>query len=350
VDPGRPRDLVRDGPLVGVVILNWNDGPRTIACAESVLASTYHRFFVVLVDNGSTDGSPAMLSRWVDSRDAPLLATPASPPEAQPPPPDRERASPPLISLLLLGSNGGYGAGNNAGIAHALRLGADASWVLNNDTVVDPPALAQVVDVLEGDRRVGLVGSCVVNNDRQGRVQCLGGGTYGRWTSRTTLARSGSDPRNVRAPESLDFISGSAMLISTACLRSTGGFEEGFFLYCEEIDLTRRAAAAGWSIAVAEKAIVRHEHGASAGSHADVTRRSPRSFYYGARSAVLLARKTDRVTLPSVVLARIAFAATLGVRGHGLASRAVMRGVRAGLRVRAWSATPSLAEVRSVLE
>lgn len=342
---GTGHDETDEYPLVGIVILNWNDGPRTVACAESVLRSTYGRFFVVLVDNGSTDGSRDVIGRWVDDQGEPVPRAPEAASASEEPGPSGRPSSRRLLSVVSLKSNGGYGAGNNAGMTQALSLGADAVWVLNNDTIVDPEALAEVVRVLRRNRRTGLAGSCVINDDERGLVQCLGGGTYGRWTSRTRPAQAGTDPDMVSPNVELDFICGCAMLISAECVRQIGGFEEGFFLYCEEVDFTRRAAAVGWGMAVAERAIVRHVHGASAGSNADVTHRSARSFFYGARSAVLLARKADRVTLPSVVLARIAFAVTLGLRGNLAASRFVARGVRSGLQARAWSSAPPMTEV-----
>src|SRR5664279_2479168 len=99
--------------LTYIILLNWNGWQDTIACVESCRKLSYPNFRILIVDNGSTDNSEAIL---------------------------RERL--PDIELLQTGANLGFAGGNNVGIRHALAQGADYVWLLNNDTVVDAEALS----------------------------------------------------------------------------------------------------------------------------------------------------------------------------------------------------------------
>jgi len=116
--------------LVYVIILNWNSWKDTIECVESSLKLTYPEYQILIVDNGSTDGSEYIL---------------------------RKRF--PDIKLIQTGNNLGFAGENNAGIDHALSHGADFVWLPNNDTMVEPDSLSELMKVVENDERTGIVGS-----------------------------------------------------------------------------------------------------------------------------------------------------------------------------------------------
>ena len=104
-------------PKVYIVILNWNGWQDTLECLASVVKLNYQNYQVVVVDNGSTDGSVGRIKEWIAS----------------------QRAARAL--LVETGKNLGYAGGNNAGLRYGLARGDLAyAWVLNNDTTVDPNA------------------------------------------------------------------------------------------------------------------------------------------------------------------------------------------------------------------
>src|SRR5437016_2987592 len=113
---------------VGIVILNWNGGEVLQECVRSVFALRYPSFEVIIVDNGSTDGSAEML---------------------------RERY--PSVLLLENDKNLGFAAGNNRGIALALERGNDYVMILNNDTIVEPDCLRLLVRRAQSNSRIGAV-------------------------------------------------------------------------------------------------------------------------------------------------------------------------------------------------
>jgi GT2 family glycosyltransferase len=253
--PAPSRDPGLADERVAVVVLNWNGWPDTIACLDSIRqGSIVPR--VVVVDNGSTDGSPG-----------------------------RIRAESPWANLVELPSNRGFGGGMNAGIAAALRDGPsiDYVWVLNNDTLVEPQTLSRMVSVGDADARIGIVGSRLVDADGTGRIQAMGGGTVNRWLGTTST-------RLVASPGALEHLVGASLLVRRTVLLEIGGFDERYFFYLEDTDLTLRTRRAGWRLAVADDATVVHRRGASinhgVSSDAD-SRRSLRSDVSVARSSAI---------------------------------------------------------------
>src|SRR5262245_13324392 len=107
-------------PKVAVILVNWNGKADTLACLESLRQDSYVNKQAIVVDNGSTDDSVRVI-----------------------------RDSFPATTLLEAGANLGFTGGNNIGIEHALRSGADYIFLLNNDTTVDPSAIFALVQSAE---------------------------------------------------------------------------------------------------------------------------------------------------------------------------------------------------------
>lgn len=213
---------------VEVVVLNWNGWRDTLACLESLQRLSYPNFGLIVVDNGSTDGSQ-----------------------------DQIEARFPAIKVLQTGANLGFGGGCNAGIRRALEQGADYVWLINSDTTVDADALTELVHVADEQAQAGAVGSVLYEVDRPEHVQLWGGGQVQFWSGMS---------RHQLAPAPLDFISGASMLLRREALEQVGLFDDQtFFMYWEDSDLGFRLRRAGWRLAVAEKSRVWHKLSASLG-------------------------------------------------------------------------------------
>lgn len=319
-----------------VVILNWQNGPATIRCIDAVRGMSRRDVRTYIIDNGSADGSQDLIRRhlvaigptvdeWTFTASTGRLDRTAR---------SNGRTAPASVEYVLIDRNQGYGGGNNVGIAMAMNDGADAIWILNNDARPDPHALDEVVAMAATRADVGMVGATILLDDGSDRVQSVGGGRY-RWIlGRSRLIHHGAARGSVGGaalPEP-DYVDGAALLLTRAMIQDVGAFEEGFHLYCEEIDLAERARRRGWTLAVARSAIVRHEFGATAGSSLAARSRTRRSYFYASRAAIMLARRHRPHWLPTVVLARCALAASLTIRGLRSAAVAVLRGTVAGLR------------------
>lgn len=113
-----------ESDLVYIIILNWNGWQDTVECVVSCLNLRHDNCRILIVDNGSTDGSETFLRKRF---------------------PDTE--------LIQTGENRGFAGGNNIGISHAMANGADYVWLLNNDTIVDPDSLSELIRVAKKNER-----------------------------------------------------------------------------------------------------------------------------------------------------------------------------------------------------
>lgn len=308
---------------IGVVILNHNGWQDTVACAESVLASVSPPTWLIIVDNASADGSTRWLRHWAAGRMEFALAelgvsTPRHKPlslvELDDAQLDAGEAAP--LVLLQLQRNRGYAAGMNAGIRLLMRWGADAIWLLNNDTIVEKQALGAMAKRLFSKSRPGLCGS-LVRYRENGLVQCCAGGRTNRWTGLSVLEGNCQLAEKVTslAPETvedrLNFIYGASVMASRAFIERVGLLDERYFLYCEEQDWSYRAGGR-FDFAYASGAVVWHKEGATSGfSRASI---NPRRLLDLTRSRLLLTATHTPVALPSVCLSIVYAAARMAWR------------------------------------
>jgi len=213
---------------VEVVVLNWNGWRDTLVCLASLQHSDYPNFGLIVVDNGSTDGSQNHIEAHI-----------------------------PGLKMLQTGANLGFGGGCNAGIRRALEQGADYIWVINSDTTVEANALTELVRVADAGVLVGAVGSVLYEADQPDQIQLWGGGKVDLWRGLS---------RHQVSPAPLDFVSGASMLLRREAIEQVGLFDaETFFMYWEDSDLGFRLRRNGWQLAVAEKSRVWHKLSASLG-------------------------------------------------------------------------------------
>ncbi|MEZ4644289.1 MAG: glycosyltransferase family 2 protein, partial [Chloroflexota bacterium] len=130
-------------PLVYAVTLNWNHPDDTIACVKSLTAQTYANLHVVVVDNGSCDESVTKI-----------------------------KSACPTAELIVRTDNGGFAKGMNAGIRHALKVGADFIFLANNDTYLAADTIAQLVNTAQPN--IGLIAPIIYYADDPQRVWSIG--------------------------------------------------------------------------------------------------------------------------------------------------------------------------------
>jgi len=252
-------------PHVSIIILNWNGWQDTIACIDSVKTLTYRRFSITVVDNHSTDDSI-----------------------------DRIRNAHPDILPIDSGANLGFAGGNNIGIRKALEDGAEYMWLLNNDTLVEPHSLSEMVEVAQSDASIGAVGSVLYYMDQPNIVQAWGGGRLYMW---------GGVARHIRTPKStskINYISAASILLRRQALEEVGLLDERFFMYWEDADLSFRLRKAGWKLAVASNSYVLHKENATLG------RRSAAQNTYNQRSSIIFYRKHSPIPIIPITVGLLA--------------------------------------------
>lgn len=225
----RAADRLPHAPHVVVIVLNWCGEADTHECLASLAASTWPRLTVLLVDNGSPDGSG-----------------------------ERLHARHPDLPYLQTGGNLGYTGGNNRGMAWALANGADHVVVLNNDTVLEPDCIARLVAAAESDPRVGGVAPKILVHGAPGMLWYAGGDL--------ALTRGTGLHRGEYAPDvghddagPITFMTGCCFLLTRRALETVHGFEESFFAYNEDVDLSYRLLRAGFDMVYEPSARLTHK-------------------------------------------------------------------------------------------
>ena len=244
-------------PKVAIIILNWNGKEDTIECLESLKHITYPNYEILLVDNGSTDGSVECF---------------------------RERY--PGMEIIENGENLGFAEGNNVGIRRVMDEGADYVLLLNNDTVVDPEFLGELVKVAEGDERIGIVGPKIYYYNEPHKIH-YGGGKINWWIGRPyhCLIDTIEEDCDLKSEvEDVEFITGCCMLLNGQ-IGNNIFFDEKYFAYFEDADLCVRLQQNGYKLVYNPESKIWHKISRSSGKHSTFY-----NYYFG-RNRILFMRK-----------------------------------------------------------
>jgi GT2 family glycosyltransferase len=259
-----------------VILLNWNGRKDTIECLDSVFRLNYPDFRVVVCDNASEDGSIEKIKSWargemIAKSANPLFNGHASTPVPKPIPYlefKRAQAESGTVShearliLIQTGANLGYAGGNNVGVRYALSApDCQFVWLLNNDTLVEPDALTELVAKARTDSRIGAVGSVCYFADSPATVQAWAGARVNLWIG---FVRNSTEPRR---DDWFHSLYGASMLVSRKAIDETGLLDEGFFLGWEETEFCIRLRNKGWNLAAAPNSRVLHKVNASTGGN-----------------------------------------------------------------------------------
>ena len=237
--------------VISIIIVPYNARADLQRCLESLQAAppaAAHE--IIVVDNGSTDGS-ADAARRING-----------------------------VRVIDAGANLGFARANNLGI----RASSGAALLLlNSDTVVSPSVLDRLLGELDHDASVAVVGPRLVDGD--GRAELSFGRMIGPLNElrQKRLARSGSVEALTRRRQYPDWVSGACLLVRRTDAEAVGGLDERFFMYTEDVDFCAAIRARGRRILFTPDVQVVHLRGRSAATAPDATRehyrRSQIAFY-----------------------------------------------------------------------
>jgi N-acetylglucosaminyl-diphospho-decaprenol L-rhamnosyltransferase len=217
-------------PVVSVVVVNWNAGASLGHCLASLAADVASGVEVVLLDNASTDDSTAEAVR------------------------DRS-----WVRTVTSAENLGFARGANAGAAAAR---GDVLVFLNPDAVVEPGAVAAIVAALGANPDAGIAGGGLVDEDGRWQPGAARFAVLPHLLLDTTLGRLAT--RRRRAAHVVDWVYGTFMAVRRDVFATLGGFDGGYFLYGEDLDLCHRARERGWQTLHVPIARARHARNVSA--------------------------------------------------------------------------------------
>ncbi|MFA6096700.1 MAG: glycosyltransferase family 2 protein [Candidatus Paceibacterota bacterium] len=251
---------------VYIVVLNWNGLSDARECILSLQKNNYANYEIVVVDNGSTDNSAAILKRAF-----------------------------PYITIIENGINYGFAGGNNIGIEYSLRQGADYILLLNNDTAVESAFLSKLVEAGDSDEAIGLVESKICYYDEPKKIWFAGGKIDWLKTKGTHMGINELDNGQYDNIREVDYLTGCCLLIKRSVFEKIGKLSEDYFLYYEDTDFCLRARNAGFKCIYVPSSKIYHKVSRSTKPG------SPSYIYYHTRNGLYLAKKNGG-TLNKILL------------------------------------------------
>ena len=205
---GLINGLARMTPRVFLLILNWNGKEDTADCIESLKHLNYSNFEIFVIDNRSSDNSVEYLEKRY-----------------------------PNITIIKNETNFGFAEGNNIGIRRAMDAGADYVLLLNNDTVVDPHFLEELVESVEQHSTIGFAGPKVYYQDYEGRSDVIysAGMRFDLNKGISTMIGMGEvDKRQYEETRDVDSLTGCCLLVSQRLINDVGLLDPAFFSFMGE--------------------------------------------------------------------------------------------------------------------
>jgi len=217
---------------VAIVVLNWNGINDTLACLGSLLSQSYKLFHIVVIDNDSTDNSKELLDKYQTQHND-------------------------NVEVIYSHKNLGFASGVNVGIKWALKKDFEYVALFNNDAIADKNWLQNLVDVIQAKEN-GISTGLFLHKD--GKTIDSTGDWYSIWG--LPFPRNRDDQRMEASKDGLIFgATGGASLYKIEMLKNIGLFDEDFFAYYEDVDISFRAQLAGWKVAYSSSAVAYHKQG-----------------------------------------------------------------------------------------
>ena len=217
------------------IIPNWNLRDDLLACIDSLLKQTGVAQEIIVVDNGSQDGSVEEI-----------------------------RKKYPEVHVIALLENLGYAGALNLGIRYALENSAEYTLLLNNDTLIPEDVLQKLLFVLENDRSIGIVAPKILYNSNRKIVFALGDKRSRLFPVPIGYGYRKKDRPQYTGEMEFDYVTGCAMLVRAEVFQKTGLFNEAYFMYFEDADFCYRVREDGYRIVCYGDAVIYHKASLSA--------------------------------------------------------------------------------------
>ncbi len=228
-----PR-IAADYPKVYIIVLNWNGFEDTANCLKSLQRMTYpnERYKIVVIDNGSLDGSGELLKEAFKD-----------------------------LTVILTSKNLGFSGGNNIGIRFAFENGADYIMMLNNDTVVKNDFLEHLVEYMEHNKGVGAVQPKLMRHGNERVIDSLGQqiNKFGAGD----IACGEAEKEVFFEPKEIFGPCAASVMFRKSVFEKVGFFNETFFMIYEDVDFSWRMQEKGFSSWLIPSSTVFHKRGVS---------------------------------------------------------------------------------------
>jgi GT2 family glycosyltransferase len=270
-------------PNVAVIILNWNGWKDTLECLESLYQISYTNFEVIVIDNHSHDESIQKIRKYCNGKlevqsqffqyktdNKPIKIIEITNQEndnLEKSLTEQSKVSIDSKRLILIKNDENYGfaEGTNIGIRFALKyLKSSYILLLNNDTVVDPEFLDEMIKIGESSKQIGFVGSKTYFYDRINMIQAAGGGNIDFQHAETPeIGFDQEDDGRYDQLLELDYVGGACLLAKTNVIEKIGVLDTNYYMYWEDVDWCFNGREAGYKSVYAFKSKIWHKYGTS---------------------------------------------------------------------------------------
>lgn len=250
---------------VWVIVLNWNGWRDTLACLDSLKAVQQPTLHILVVDNGSTNGSQERIREYL-----------------------KLEAMPHVTELIENSENLGFAGGMNTGLKAGMDAGAEWLLVLNNDTIVDPHFLTKMLAAAATNKRIGMLNPKIMLTEPPDHIWSVGSTINWMRTKGTHIGYNEEDHGQYDQPSVRDtaYTTGGCLLVKREVIEAIGYLPEEYFVYYEDGEWSTSAQRAGWRTVVVPAAKIWHKGAASAGEHSSAYIR------YHVRNGLLFAKRT----------------------------------------------------------
>ncbi|MGB9980278.1 glycosyltransferase family 2 protein [Methanobacterium sp.] len=302
-------------PHIAIIILNWNGSEDTIECLESVYQIDYPNYNVIVVDNASEDNSIEQIknycegkikvnSRFFDynQKNKPITIFEYDEKNFHSFTDDKTKFEnlPQDKRVILINNldNKGYTGGNNVGMQFVLKyLISDYVVILNNDVVVDPAFLNELVIAALKNPTIGILGPSSLSYDEPNKVYSMGA-KMNYWTGGWKALEAGISSSEIKMDNiEVDFVGGAAMMIKKEVIEKIGFFYSPYFAYWEETDYCIQAKNNGFKVICTPRSKIWHKVSSS------ISITSPTRIYLILRNNIIFMRRNAKIRhFPSFIL------------------------------------------------
>ncbi|GIK39955.1 MAG: hypothetical protein BroJett011_37880 [Chloroflexota bacterium] len=251
-DENRDYPPTADQATIAAVIVTWNKRVEVLRCIESVLASTHPIQAIIVVDNASNDGTVEAIKREFGD----------------------------TVHLIVNTSNKGGSGGFYDGISAALCYQTDYLWLLDNDVILSPQTLSQLLLVAQTQPHVGIVGSKVYFAQAPQIIWSMGARVNSWLAQISVIGDKVRDEGQYNQLVEVDYVPMCSMLLATRVVEKIGSIDPDYFVYGDDADFCTRARRAGFRVLSAPASIAWHDVTLSS------QRMSPLAMYYYTRNCI----------------------------------------------------------------
>jgi GT2 family glycosyltransferase len=301
---------------LAIILVNWNSYELTNDTLQSLYQTSYQDYYIICVDNASTDESLNQLRKNHNN-----------------------------IIILTCDQNTGFTGGNNKGMQYAIEQGYTYTLLLNNDVAVERDFLEPLVGALDANENMGAVQPLIYfHHDRT--LIWNAGTKFNQWLGITkTIGYNKKDAQHTYRNQNqgfvnkIDWITGCAFMVRTEVLKKVGLLYDPFFIYYEDVDLSFRIKNAGYDLGYVPASVIYHIAGMSHKSTNKTAEGyvSPKVHYLNARNHIWLLKKyTNLLHAPTVIVYQslyyLSVTAYFILRGRWQKIKALYKGISEGLK------------------